>query len=268
MKLEIQDIVFEYESESVLDGVSLELDRGEMLGIIGPNGAGKSTLLQCINHILEPIEGRVFIDGTDLHAADREAIARTVGYVPQEETSTFPATVFDTILMGRKPHIGWRPTGDDRQRVTDIIEVLGLSDLALRDVNQLSGGQRQKVLIGRALAQEAEVFLLDEPTASLDVKHQLDVLGVIRDQVDRGVTAVMAMHDLNLAARYCDKLAMLYEERIFAAGTPDILTPETIREVYGVEATVMQHDGRRLVIPEESVAGAQSQAKPTEISHD
>lgn len=256
MKLDVQDIVFDYESVPVLDGVTLEIDAGEMLGIIGPNGSGKSTFLQCINHILEPIEGRVFVDGNDLHAAGRDHIAKTVGYVPQQETSTFPATVFDAILMGRKPYISWQPTEDDRQRVATIIEILGLSDLALRDVNELSGGQRQKVLIGRALAQEAEVFLLDEPTASLDVKHQLEVMNVIRMQVNRGLTAVLALHDLNLAARFCDDLALLHDGRIFAAGPPDaILTSENLRTVYDVEVSVIEHDGRLLVIPEQSVDG-------------
>lgn len=256
MKLDVRDVTFEYESEPVLDGVTLEVDAGEILGIIGPNGSGKSTLLRCINRILEPMNGVVFVDGAITAEMSRDEIARQFGHVPQQENNTFPTTVFDTILLGRKPYIRWRPTDTDREIVTQIIEVLGLGEYALRDVTELSGGQRQKVMIGRALAQEAEVLLLDEPTSSLDVKHQLEVLDVIRDQVEQGITAVMAMHDLNLAARYCDKLAMLHDRHVFAAGTPDILTPENIRAVYDVEATVLHHDGRRLVVAEEPVASS------------
>lgn len=268
MKLAVRGIQFSYESESVLDDVTLEVDAGEMLGIIGPNGSGKSTLLRCINRILRPREGTVFVDGSDIHEKSRTEIARTFGYVPQQETTTFPTTVFDTILMGRKPYIRWRPTDEDRETVSRIVELLGLEDLALRDVTDLSGGQRQKVLIGRALAQEAEVLLLDEPTSSLDVKHQLEVLNVIRERVEDGITAVMAMHDLNLASRFCDKLAMLHDRRLFAAGGPDILTPENIRAVYDVEATVLRQDGRRLVIPEHPVSDSVADGLSTEPAND
>ena len=252
MTLRIGDLAFEYDSESVLDGVDLDVGRGELLGLVGPNGSGKSTLLRCVDRILEPQAGHVYVDGEDLEAASREAVARTVGYVPQQETSTFPATVFDTVMMGRKPYISWRPTDEDRGRVATVIDALGLSELALRDVTELGGGQRQKVLVGRALAQETEVLLLDEPTASLDVRHQLEVLDLVREQADGGITVIMAMHDLNLAARYSDALAMLYDERIYAVGPPEeVLTPANIRTAYGIDATVTDHNGRLLVVPEE-----------------
>lgn len=254
MRLDVRDVAFAYDSEPVLDGVTLRLGRGELLGVVGPNGSGKSTLLRCLNRLVEPDEGTVFVDGTAIDEMRREEIARRVGYVPQDERRTFPTTVFETILMGRKPHVGWRPTDEDKAAVADVIDLLDLEQYALRPIDELSGGQRQKVLIGRALVQEASVLLLDEPTSSLDVKHQLDVLDVVREQVDGGITAVVAIHDLNLAARYCDKLAMLHGDRIAAAGGPEILTPETIRTVYGVEATVTTHDGRRLVIPERSLS--------------
>jgi len=268
VKLEVRDVTFEYESEAVLDGVTLEVDTGEILGLVGPNGSGKSTLLQCINRILEPRGGVVFVDDAATDGMSRNELARRFGYVPQEGDNAFPTTVFDTILLGRKPYIRWRPTDADRELVTHIIEILGLDEYALRDVTELSGGQRQQVVIGRALAQEAAVLLLDEPTSSLDVKHQLEVMNVIRDQVDRGITAVVAMHDLNLAARYCDKLAMLYDRHVFAAGTPDILTPENIRAVYDVEVTVLHHDGRRLVVPEDPVSSPAVTGLGTELVPD
>jgi len=250
MRLEVLDVEFAYGSEAVLDGVTLSVDRGEVLGIIGPNGSGKSTLLRCLNRILEPDSGSVFVDGESVREMSRTELARQVGYVPQEERGAFPATVFDTVLLGRKPHVGWRPSEDDRSAVVAAIEQLGLAEYALRPIDELSGGQRQKVLIARALVQEASVLLLDEPTSSLDIRHQIEVLDLVREQATDDRAAVLAIHDLNLAARYCDRLAMLCDDRIVAAGGVEILTPATIRDVYGVEATVTDHEGTPLVIPE------------------
>lgn len=250
MKLLVRDVEFAYDSTPVLDGVTLSLEAGELLGIVGPNGSGKSTLLRCLDGIVDPDDGAVFVDGTDLDDVSREELARAVGYVSQTDRRTFPSTVFETILLGRKPHINWRPSSADREAVAAVIDRLELDDYALRPIDELSGGQRRKVLIGRALVQEASVLVLDEPTSNLDIKHQLDVLEVVRARVDEGITAVMATHDLNLAMRYCDKLAMLADGEIVAAGGPETVTSDAIRSVYGVDATVTTHDGRRLVIPE------------------
>ncbi|AFZ72213.1 ABC transporter ATP-binding protein [Natronobacterium gregoryi] len=264
MRLDVCDVEFAYDSDPVLDGVDLELERGQLLGIVGPNGSGKSTLLRCLNRIIEPDSGAVLVDGENVDELSREGIARRMGYVPQQEDATFPSTVFDTILMGRKPHVQWRPTDDDRATVTDVIERLDLEPFALRSLDELSGGQQQKVLIGRALVQEATVLLLDEPTSNLDVRHQLEVLDVVREEIDDGMAAVVAIHDLNLATRYCDRLAMLHDDRIVAAGGPEILTPETIRDVYGVDATVTSHDGRRIVIPERPLSRSEDDGRGAE----
>lgn len=250
MKLQIQNLEFSYASDSVLDNVTLELAAGEVLGVIGPNGAGKSTLLRCINQLLKPDDGSVFVDGDRIANLSREEIAQEIGYIPQEEQSTFPTTVFDTILQGRKPYVSWRPTEADERIVADVLETLGLEDFAMRSIDELSGGQRQKVIIGRALVQEASLLLFDEPTNSLDIRHQLEVLDVIQQQVNEGTAAVMAIHDLNLAARYSDKIAMVHEGEIVAAGPPSILTPEKINEVYSVKATVTTIENRTIVIPE------------------
>lgn len=251
MILDVDGIEFAYESTSVLDGVTLSVERGELLGVIGPNGSGKSTLLQCLNRLLEPDDGSIYVDGDDLESLSRDEVARQVGYVPQRETRMFSSTVYDTILLGRKPHVNWRASQQDRAVVESIIEQLDLESLALRSLDELSGGQRQKVLIGRALAQEASVLLLDEPTSSLDVRHQLEVLDLVANQIEDGMAGVLAIHDLNLAIRYCDSLALLCENEIVAAGPPDILTGDLIGDVYGVEATVTEHEGRPLVIPEQ-----------------
>jgi iron complex transport system ATP-binding protein len=252
--LEIRGLAFAYDDEPILTSADLTVREGELVGLLGPNGAGKSTLLECCNRILEPDAGSVSIDGDRVSDLARNAIARRIGYVPQAERSAFPATVFDTILMGRRPHSGWTPGEDDRQAVAEAIEVLDLSAFATRTVDELSGGQRQKVRLGRALVQDTSALLLDEPTAGLDLKHQLSVLEHLREHVDAtNVAGLVAMHDLNLAARYCDRLALLSDGTLTVVGDPDHLTGDTIESVYDVEVTVARAADRRLVVPERPV---------------
>ena len=260
MTLQIRDLAFGYDEEGVLDGVDLSVRSGELLGILGPNGSGKTTLLQCVNRVIEPDAGCIEIDGDSVSNLARQEAARRVGYVPQEESSAFPATVFETVLQGRKPHGGWTPGRADREAVAAVIERLGLDQFAMRQVDELSGGQRQKVRLGRALVQNPSVLLFDEPTSALDLKHQLDVMELIVDHVRKGeVAALVAIHDLNLAARYCDRVALLHEGEVHTVGGPEVLTPETIRTVYGVEAAVRHHRGNRLVVPEQPTSGSGSQ---------
>ena len=251
MKLKIDNIKFSYNSTPVLDRVTLKIGCGEVLAIVGPNGSGKSTLLKCIDQILQPQSGAIMIDNNSIRDYKKEEIAQKLGYVPQGNGSSFPTTVFDTILLGRKPHIRWAPTSKDLKIVSKVIDKLDLEDLVLRDINELSGGQRQKVIIGRALAQEPSILLLDEPTSNLDLKHQLEVLKLVRDQADHGVSAIIAIHDLNLALRYSDKIVMLDKGKVFAAGGLEVLTPENIESVYDVKVRVIKASGRLLVIPEE-----------------
>ncbi len=250
MKLRVSDVTFEYDSRPVLEDVSLAVDAGEVLGVVGPNGAGKSTLLQTLNRILTPKAQAISVDGTPIEALSRDALAKTMGYVPQRDEEGFPSTVFDTVLMGRKPYIDWTPDEADLEQVRSVIARLGLEALAMRDVQSLSGGQRQKVLIARALAQDPEVLLLDEPTSDLDLYHQLDVLDVIREQAADGIAAVMAIHDLNMAARYSDKLVVLKDGQVYASGGPEILTEGTLEAVYEVEATVRTDGDHRVILPE------------------
>ncbi len=252
MKLEINNIKFSYNSTPVLDHVTLKLGCGEVLAVVGPNGSGKSTLLKCIDQILKPQHGAIMINDKCIKDYKKEDIAKKLGYVPQGNGSSFPTTVFDTILLGRKPHIRWGPTTKDLKIVSKIIDTLHLEDFVLRDINELSGGQRQKVIIGRALAQEPSILLLDEPTANLDLKHQLEVLKLVREQTSHGVSAIIAIHDLNLALRYSDKIVMLDKGKVFAAGGLEVLTPENIESVYDVKVRVIKDSGRILVIPEES----------------
>jgi len=256
--LEIRDLAFGYGDDRVLDGADLTVADGELVGLLGPNGSGKSTLLECCNRILEPEAGSVSVDGDRVADLGRNETARRIGYVPQSERSAFPATVFGTILMGRRPHSGWTPSEADRLAVARVIDALDLSAFATRSVDELSGGQRRKVRLGRALVQESSVLLLDEPTAGLDLKHQLSVLDHLREHVDAtGVAGLVAMHDLNLAARYCDRVALLSDGRLNVVGDPDDLRGETIESVYGVEVTIASAAGRRLVIPERPVAASE-----------
>ena len=240
MKLRINKLSFNYKSIVALKDVDLKLDLNEVLSIVGPNGSGKSTLLKCIDRILKPKQGAVLIDGRDVASIRLDELSKIIGYVPQTSTSTFPFTVFDIVLMGRKPYIRWSVTEKDREVVAEILNYLGISALAARYLNELSGGEQQKVIVARALAQQPQILLLDEPTSNLDIKHQLEVLGIIKGlSRSRQLSVVMAMHDLNLASRFSDKMIMLKQGSIFAVGTPkSVITEENIESVYGVKSQV------------------------------
>lgn len=251
MRLKVDKIEFAYNSTPVLENISLELDRSEILGIVGPNGTGKSTLIRCIDRILKPQQGTILLDENDITTMNRMEIARKMGYVPQSTARVFPASVIDTVLMGRRPHLGWKSSERDLDKVLEILELLGIVEFAMRDFNEISGGQQQKVLIARALAQEADVLLLDEPTSNLDIRHQLEVMEIMTDIVRKSeISAVMAIHDLNLASRYTDRILMMNGGKIFAAGDPgSVLTVENIKRVYGVEVLVKSDEERPYIIP-------------------
>ena len=251
MKLKIKDMVFSYPSVPVLEHICLELKSSELLGIVGPNGSGKTTLIRCMNNILKPQEGSIHLNGNEIKSLSRMEIARYIGYVPQNSKHFFPTTVFDTVLMGRRPHANWRSSEHDLDKAVEILGLLGLDDLALRNFGELSGGQQQKVLIARALAQETDIILLDEPTSNLDIRHQLEVMHIIKSLVrEQGFSAVMAVHDLNLASGYADRVIVLNGGRIIASGDPvSVFTPETIASVYGVEAKVTKDNGRPYIMP-------------------
>ena len=251
MKLKIEGVGFSYASVPVLKDISLELATSEVLGIVGPNGAGKSTLLRCINTILKPQCGSILLDGQEIKKMSRLELAKKIGYIPQSGHHSFPATVFDVVLLGRRPHIGWRSSEKDEEKVLDVLQMLNIEDLAMRDINEISGGQQQKVFMARALVQEPDVLLLDEPTSNLDIKHQLDVMDAIKNLVrEKGISAIMAIHDLNLGSRYADRILMLNGGTIVGAGNPSsVLTPENIRHVYGVEAVVKIEAGRPYIVP-------------------
>jgi iron complex transport system ATP-binding protein len=257
VKITIKDLSFNYGSRRILDDLNLVVGDSEVLSLVGPNGSGKTTMIKCIDRILKP-KGTILLDGgRDLQSLSRQEVAKYLGYVPQSTTSVLTTTVFDTILMGRKPHMGWRVQDEDIDKVVDIMKLLHVEEFALKDFSELSGGQKQRVLIARALAQEPEVLLLDEPTSNLDVKHQLEALDTVRSIVKKTeISAVMAIHDLNLAARYSDSLVMLKKGVVHDIGAPStLLTKENIRAIFGVEAVVMNDLDRPYVVPLRSLEG-------------
>ncbi|MBP7068486.1 MAG: ABC transporter ATP-binding protein, partial [Methanothrix sp.] len=201
VEITIKNLVFGYNSHKILDGVNIIVKSSEILSLVGPNGSGKTTLIKCMDRILKP-KGSILMDGQEIERMSRQEVARQIGYVPQSSSTPLATTVFDTVLMGRRPHIGWRVQDSDLDTVAEVLERLHLEDLAMRDFSQLSGGQKQKVLIARALAQEPAVLLLDEPTSNLDMLHQLEVMETVSSLVkEKKISAVMAIHDLNLASR-------------------------------------------------------------------
>jgi iron complex transport system ATP-binding protein len=234
----------------VLKDTCLKLGDSEILGIVGPNGSGKSTLIKCIAKILEPRDGTIALDGTNIKELNLGEISKKIGYVPQNYQHSFAITVFDAILMGRKPHLNFKCCENDYEIVLDLLQMLHIEDFAMRDINELSGGEQQRVSIARALAQETGILLLDEATANLDIRHQLEVMNLLKNIVkNRNVSAIMAIHDLNLAARYADRAVMMKDGEIFATGTPSsVFTSETIRQVYGVESEIYSNQGKLFIM--------------------
>ena len=256
--IEVKNLNFAYNSTPILKDISFKVEKGEFVGIVGPNGSGKSTLLKNIDGILKPQEGSIYIEENNLKEIPRREIAKKIGYVAQMEERLFPTTVFDTVLMGRKPHITWGESKEDRRIVAETLEELELGEIALRDINHLSGGQRQKVFIARALAQKPIILLLDEPTANLDLKHQIEVLDILHEQTRLGVSVIIAIHDLNLALKYCNKIIVLYNGEIYDKGTNEVLTKECIEEVYGIKVSLIKQEEKIFVIPEESIKNDES----------
>lgn len=267
MSLVIDGLRVGYGRREVLKGVGLEARRGELLGLLGPNGSGKSTLIKSIARITPVKDGSIWWDGTtDLGAIGRRDLARLIAYVPQAINVTFSLDVREAILLGRTPHFGTRPRAEDWRHVERAIEALGLEDLADRNVTELSGGQAQRVLIARAVAQDPSVLLLDEPTSALDIRYQLQTLRLARRIAARqGVAAVIAIHDLNQAARFCDRVVFLLDGEIVASGRADeVYSPELIARVYGIDVEVTEYKGfvevHPLVDVDEEATRAESDA--------
>ncbi|HEX9926105.1 MAG TPA: ABC transporter ATP-binding protein [Anaerolineae bacterium] len=241
--LEARSLVCAYQANAqqiILHDVDMALYPGELVGLIGPNGAGKTTLLRALARLLPPKSGQVLLDGRDIWRLSVRQMARRVGRVPQSANAAWPYAIEHVVRMGRYPHRGWLAPHNQRDlsAVEEALDCMVLKPLRNRAFNTLSGGEQQRVLIARALAQEPRVLLLDEPIANLDINHQLQVLTLVRDRVrHQQLAAVLAIHDLELAARFCDRLILLNQGRIWAAGLPaEVLQVDHLRNVFGVKA--------------------------------
>ncbi|MCY3825020.1 MAG: ABC transporter ATP-binding protein [Nitrospinae bacterium] len=247
MRLEAENIIVELGEREALKGVSASFQPGAFTGVIGANGAGKTTLLRALAGLAPLQSGRISLEGEPVDSFDRKETARRVGYLAQKQEPAFPFRVDETVMMGRYPHQGRLSpeTEADRAAVDAALRGVDAAGLAARAINELSGGELQRVLIARTLAAQTPVLLLDEPFANLDVRHCLDILEILRAQAREGRTVVVSVHDLNLAHRFCDHLLLLYEGEILAQGdASDVLTRRLIEKAFQVHAEILTVNGK------------------------
>lgn len=241
MRLQVENLDFSYDENKIIENVCLHVKKGEFVGIIGPNGSGKSTILKNLYRALKPDSGAVLLDGEDLYRMNVKKSARILGVVGQENSIPFDFKVEEIVAMGRSPHkkLFDGDTKADQEIVANALKQVGMADMAKKNFQQLSGGEKQRVLIARVLAQQTDFLLLDEPTNHLDIFYQLQTFDLVKGL---GVTVLSAIHDLNIAALYCDRIYVLKEGQLYNSGTPEeILTTEMIFEVYGIKADVIIH---------------------------
>jgi len=238
--LDIINITVGYKHFPVLKGLSLRIKENEFLGIIGPNGSGKSTLLRTICGILQPWNGRILLQGVELSRLTKKEIARKIGYVPQSSSFAFPFTCEEIVLMGRYAY------DRHKKRNYEVVHwAMGLTDtlvLKKRKINELSGGELQRVIIARALAQEPKILLLDEPTVHLDINHRMEIFKLLWELKSHGITIIMVLHDLNLASEYSKRVVVIKDGRVVYDGSPqDIIDKEIIKRIYGIEVNIIKN---------------------------
>lgn len=249
--IEVKNLSLSYGAGAspVLKNITCDLEQGHCIAILGNNGAGKSTLLKCLNRIHTPQRGTILVDGEELSRMPRREMAKKLAGVAQRSECPH-IMVFDAVLLGRKPYIRWDATSEDKEIVTSLLEKLGLTPFATRYIDELSGGELQKVMLARALAQQPAYLLLDEPTSNLDPNNQHEMLRLVQEICrTQKISVVVVIHDLNLAARYFDRFLFVKEGEIYTYGGIETLTVETIYDVYGMEAEIIEHRGNKLIIP-------------------
>ncbi len=251
MRITLEDVCQSYDSFEVLRNISFTAETGEVLALLGPNGCGKSTLIKTVCNVKPAFSGSVHIEGTNIAAINKKALAKLMAYVPQGTTHSVFSTVYDAVLVGRRPYMEWSFTRNDLRIAAEAMVAMNVGDLADRYVNELSGGQMQRVFIARALTQDPSFYLLDEPTSSLDLRNQLDTMRIMNEIVKgRGRGMIVALHDLNLALRYSDKVLVMKDKGVYAFGRPeDVITERAIREVYGVDAEIVEGKHGKYIQP-------------------
>ena len=250
--MEVKNLCYHYKGcPEILKDVSFTMEPGQFLAILGNNGVGKSTLLKCFNHILKPDSGEVLLDGQNLLKLSSREVAKQVAFVSQSVPNT-QMTVHDVVMLGRRPYMKWGFTEEDHMIVHDAMHRLDVEDMRGRFLNQLSGGEKQKVMLARALAQQPKVLLLDEPTSALDIQNQYQVLKMVREICHNdNMIAVIVIHDLNLALRFCDRFLLMKDGQVYRHGDHSILVSIALKEVYGVDAKVVEVEGRHMGLVEE-----------------
>lgn len=250
MILSVAGMNFSYPSRKVLQDINFSINVKDCVAILGTNGTGKSTLLKNLARILKPQNGAIYLKDKDYNDLSRMQIAQNIGYVAQHH-NMLRSTVFDAVLLGRKPYIRWDASKQDLEIVNETIDALGLAPYAMRFTDELSGGELQKVVIARAIAQQPKVLLLDEPTSNLDIRNQIETIEVIRQIIrQKEISVIVAMHDINLALRFADKFLLMKNGKIFAVGESDIINTENIYHVYRIQVSVHKIDGTTVVVPE------------------
>lgn len=245
----VDGVSFKYKEREVLKDISFQIEKGDIVALLGINGSGKSTLLKTMNKILKPYKGTILINNENVESVSGNQLASIIGYMPQKSNGVF-CTVYEAVLLGRKPHIKWSISKKDEEVVHSILRLMGLEDFAMRNTLELSGGELQKVIIARALAQEPTVLLLDEPINHLDIRNQIEVMKLIRNITKKlNIITIVVMHDLNIALRFCDKFLMLKDRRIFASGDRSIVNAVTIKDVFHLETIIHSIKGIPIVIP-------------------
>ncbi|MDD1762673.1 MAG: ABC transporter ATP-binding protein [Methanothrix sp.] len=256
--LNVKDLQFQYGMQPVLKDISFQVGQGQLCGLFGPNGCGKTTLFKCCLKFLKNQGGQIKVDGQDIKNLRIEEMAKLVAYVPQEHKPPFPYLVKDVVLMGRTPRLKslFGTNKEDRQKALGALKLLGLLEIADKPYNQLSGGQRQMVLIARAVAQETPLMFLDEPTSALDFSNQIRIWRIMKQIAESGVTILACSHDPNHVSWYCDRVVVMNHNHILREGPPqEVITETVLDEIYRNVCAVRNLDGARMVLPKEVARG-------------
>lgn len=245
--IDIKNLSFSYSTKKVLDDISFIGNNGDIIAILGQNGAGKSTLLKCLNGILKPNSGSILIDSKNILDLSSNEKAKLLSYVPQD-IMFGDFCIFDAVLMGRKPYIKFDSSNEDLKITSDILKKFNLEDMALNNVNEISGGERQKVAIARTLAQDSSIILFDEPTSNLDLKNQLSTISMIKEIVKNNKIAIITMHDLNMAMRLANKFLFLKDNKIYAFGNENIITKKLVKDIYEIDVEIVRLNNHKTII--------------------